>query len=112
MVFVGRGRGQSVAGRRSRIHEFLDLRGAGAFQHMDRTLNVDIHVLEQLFNRRDDVANAGKMEDELGTGKNWRVRLKRTDVEPMAFDIAAAVEMREVAFAAAREIVDYPDRVA
>src|ERR1700722_16148201 len=112
MAFVGRGRGQSVAGRRGRVDEFLDLRGAAAFQHAHGALNVDIHILDRLFNRGDDVANAGKMEDEVSAGKNRRVRLKRTDVEPMEFDIAAIVEMREVAFAPACEIIDYSDRVA
>ena len=66
MIFCCWYRCQPVTGRRCGIDEFLDAGGSRAFQYADRSLDVDVHILGRSLDRRHDVPDPRKMEDEAG----------------------------------------------
>src|SRR6476619_6817710 len=97
MVFAGGHGGQPVAGRRSRINELLDAGLARAFEDPHGALDVGVHILRRLLDRRHDVADAGEMEDGFHVGEDWRVELELPDILPVAGEIRISLEMIEIA---------------
>ena len=77
-----------------------------AFQHAHRALHVRIHVFGRRFDRRDDVADAGEVENVVALLENRRRRLQAADVFPVAREIAVGLVMVEVRLVATDKIVD------
>src|SRR5471032_876767 len=110
MVLPCRHARQAVTRGRGGVNKLAGSGGTRTFEHVHRSLHVNRHVFRRPFDGRDDVADAGKVENVFCATKQAVSGRETADISALEHEIGATCMMRKILLAPANQVIDYSDR--